>query len=318
MKENQITKLFPEAPGPSIEDFFEVLKFNAVKKLTAILLAFSFLFTPLASAFAQTTTTIPSLESNNTTTPETELITPTPEPNPLPQEQLQPTEESGQIDQQLESEEPPPEMLLDSSDPDPRIETGYKPASPVHADESSGSLLTEYPIAVPPGRNGFQPDLKLQYNSQNSKEIDSQFGAGWGINIPYIERLNKSGLNNIYNNISTTSYFSSSLSGELVASTTASTTYVSRVDNGEFLNYVFSNNVWTATDKKGNRFYFGDPEASLPVELYSTSLYNDANLKQYFRLENTSATIGNNLTNNGSTPFNPGQFANGSDFGFSR
>jgi len=62
-----------------------------------------------------------------------------------------------------------------------------------------------------------QPDLKLNYSSGNHD--DTGFGYGWSLSIPFIERYNKSGLQNLF--ATTTAAFFSSLSGELVASTTS-------------------------------------------------------------------------------------------------
>lgn len=52
------------------------------------------------------------------------------------------------------------------------------------------------------------------------------------------------------------------------------------------------------------------------VELFSTSLYSDANLLAYYRLSDTSDSKGAyTLTNNNSVAFNAGKFGNAADFG---
>lgn len=54
------------------------------------------------------------------------------------------------------------------------------------------------------------------------------------------------------------------------------------------------------------------------VELWNTSLWNDANLVGYYRLEDTTDNKpipSFNLTNNNSVAFNPALFGNGADFG---
>ncbi len=114
----------------------------------------------------------------------------------------------------------------------------------------TGALTYEYPIIVPPGRSGLQPDLKLTYNSQSGDEANI-IGYGWNISIPYIERINRKGTDKLY----TENYFNSSLSGELIS--LGGTSYGSKVDNGEFLKYEFSNNSWLVTDKQGTKYKFG-------------------------------------------------------------
>jgi len=51
------------------------------------------------------------------------------------------------------------------------------------------------------------------------------------------------------------------------------------------------------------------------AQLALTALFNDANLQEYYKLEDTSGKNGNTLTNNGTTPFNAAKFNNGADGG---
>jgi hypothetical protein len=55
--------------------------------------------------------------------------------------------------------------------------------------ESTGSLSTAYPIAIPPGR-GVTPRIELQYSSSGGA---SEYGFGWELTIPMIERVTESG-----------------------------------------------------------------------------------------------------------------------------
>jgi Salmonella virulence plasmid 65kDa B protein len=89
-------------------------------------------------------------------------------------------------------------------------------------DQQSGAFTTSIPIDAPPGRNGLQPNLSLSYNSQNTK--DSIVGYGWSLSIPYIERLNKTGSQDLYGS---NAYYSSSIDGELAFATSTYTTTVS-------------------------------------------------------------------------------------------
>lgn len=82
-------------------------------------------------------------------------------------------------------------------------------------DVSNGSFQFSAPIVVPPGRNGMQPDIKLNYSSSPDRE-GGIFGYGWSLNIPYIERLNRLGTDKLFNQNKANSYFYSSLSGELL------------------------------------------------------------------------------------------------------
>jgi hypothetical protein len=79
-------------------------------------------------------------------------------------------------------------------------------------DGASGAFTRKISLDIPPGRSGLQPDVSLQYGSQNTS--DGIVGYGWSLSIPYIERLNKTGSQNLY---ATSSYFVSSIDGELVS-----------------------------------------------------------------------------------------------------
>lgn len=123
-------------------------------------------------------------------------------------------------------------------------------AKPSLTNEFSGAFVYDYPIEIAPGRNNLQPDLRLSYNSQ-SRDLSSFFGQGWSLSIPYIEHVNKQGVEKLY----TDPTYYSSLSDELV--TLGNGIFGSKVDNGEFLNYTYTNSTWTVLDKQGTRYTFG-------------------------------------------------------------
>jgi hypothetical protein len=82
-------------------------------------------------------------------------------------------------------------------------------------DAATGAFTLSVPLDIPPGRNSLQPDLTLDYNSQRTQ--DSIVGYGWQLSIPYIQRLNKTGSQNLFSG----GYFTSSIDGELVSLATS-------------------------------------------------------------------------------------------------
>jgi RHS repeat-associated protein len=90
------------------------------------------------------------------------------------------------------------------------------PTEQSKVDGESGAFTQKIPLDIPPGRNGLQPDVSLQYNSQNT--ADSIVGYGWSLSVPYIQRLNKTGSQNLYGS---PSYFTSSIDGELATEATS-------------------------------------------------------------------------------------------------
>lgn len=141
------------------------------------------------------------------------------------------------------------ELLSKSAQIEPEAQTLGKYIAP-SVSTSNGSLNYSYPIVVPTGRNGLTPDIALTYNSSN-KSQSSIVGTGWSFNIPYIQRTNKTGTNNLY----TTDSFTSSLDGELIDQ--GNGIYTPRTENGSFLRYEYSNDTWTVTDKQGTEYQFG-------------------------------------------------------------
>ncbi len=128
------------------------------------------------------------------------------------------------------------------------------------ADQSAatGAFTYDYAITVPPGRNGMEPHLSLSYSSQDRDEA-SAFGYGWNISIPYIERYNVEGMQNLYS--TTSPHFYSSLSGEL-ATTSDSSVFLARSDDGSYLRYALAGNIWMVTDKNGVVYRFGTSTAA--------------------------------------------------------
>ena len=92
--------------------------------------------------------------------------------------------------------------------------------------------------------------------------------------------------------------------------------------NGEIDDFAVFSRVLTPTEIAG--LYAGTLPSSTTTtvipssssELYSTSLFNDQSLMHYYRLSDTTDSIGGlNLTNNGSASFDPALFGNGWDGG---
>jgi RHS repeat-associated protein len=122
---------------------------------------------------------------------------------------------------------------------------------------STGAFTYSYPLFTPPGRTNLEPHLALTYNSQD-KSLDSLYGLGWNLNIPSIQRVNKDGVENLY----VETYFTSSLSGELVPISLSDSmhgTYATKLESGDFYSYFYSSvdNSWSAISKDGTTYTFG-------------------------------------------------------------
>ena len=58
-------------------------------------------------------------------------------------------------------------------------------------DLHTGTGNFTIPIALPPGRNGFQPEVNLVYSTGNS---NGPFGLGWNLSVPGVSRKTSKGV----------------------------------------------------------------------------------------------------------------------------
>lgn len=182
--------------------------------------------------------------------------------------------------------DPQPETLLsvDAGDSTNSSTNSLNPQFYAEPDPVTGSLVYEYALTVPPGRNGMEPTIPLRYTSQPS-ENTHVLGYGWDVKIPYIERINRTGTQSMYSQ----TYFRSSIDGEIVqASTTNTAIYSAKIDTGDFNQYQYSTSTgWVMTDKKGTIYTFGTSTAG--------RMDNPSNSSQVFRwvLQEMRDTNGN-------------------------
>jgi YD repeat-containing protein len=188
-----------------------------------------------------------------------------------------------------------------------------------HTDAFTGAFTQKIPIDIPPGRNGLQPDLSLQYNSQRTD--DNIVGYGWSLSIPYIQVLNKTGSQDLYGAYGVSRYYTSSIDGELAttsAATSSTEFYGGKVDGGSSNAYRFSNNVWTMYDKNGTRYTFGaSTDAQVNASASSTQIYKwmlteikdtNNNLVRYIYTKNNSQVYPSQIVYTGNDSGDPGIF----------
>ncbi len=250
-------------------------------------LCISFLiFTPLAPAFAQeqaaggtSTVDTPVSQPSEPVSPPAETTSPPVEPLidipvEVTSEPAADTNVETQTDMPLTETETqqPEELLPDTLDTQTSAATsestsesgGGSSSEGAEASAFNGAFTYTYPITIPPGRGDMTPNLELTYSSSGGSDHDL-FGYGWSINIPYIERLYKSGGQHPFNN---NDYYSS-LSGELVR-VGSTTEYKTKVEQGHFVDYEFANDAWTATTTDGTVYTFGSTTASRQNNASST------------------------------------------------
>jgi len=244
---------------------------EAFKKVIAIISLVVLVAPSLPPAVFAQSTSPDSVSESNAATETTPSDIPTPstgdsagsfEPNSQSAEPTQatqspqPSSSQSQSDAKPETSNPQTQTLSSTPEPTPAQNEVINSQKPQRAEvlNNTGGLSYSFPIVVPPGRNNLQPELKLSYASDNAQE-NGIFGKGWSISIPYIERINRYGVDELYSS-SSSQFYSSSLDGEL-ATTIVASVYTARVENGSFNTYTFTNNQWTVRDKNGLQFTFG-------------------------------------------------------------
>ena len=178
-----------------------------------------------------------------------------------------------------------PTLAVERSGPNPG---NLAPSGAANASLFTGAFTYSYPIAVPPGRNGMQPDLKLTYNSQAG---NGWLGIGWDFSVGSIQRSTRKGIPT-YNDAQDTFVFNlSGQSQELVVVGSGSDSYgmyneyQAKVEEAFSRFRYYTDKTWRVWTKDGRLHKF-------------TGLIQHASSGQYFQwgLSRIEDTNGNVLT----------------------
>jgi RHS repeat-associated protein len=133
----------------------------------------------------------------------------------------------------------------------------------------TGAATYSYPLWVPPGPGGLQPELSLSYNSQ---VVDSAFaprtqaswvGMGWSLDTGYIERDMHGTMDDTSADDDTFTIVTNGISDMLLEGTDG---YYHTVNESFWrIAYNSSTNSWTVWDRVGNIYRFGTDAQSRAV-----------------------------------------------------
>jgi RHS repeat-associated protein len=143
----------------------------------------------------------------------------------------------------------------------------------------TGAGSFSYPIEIPQGRNGLQPNIALQYSSYNGNDW---LGVGWDLGFGSISRSRRNGLDYTANNFMVNG-------SDLVTNTTWGANFYCVKIEGAFTKYYFNtaSNTWLATAKDGTKYYYGQTAASRMAN--GTNTYS-------WQLDRVEDTNGNYMT----------------------
>jgi YD repeat-containing protein len=127
----------------------------------------------------------------------------------------------------------------------------------------TGAATYSFPIWTPPGPAGLQPKLELSYNSQtvdNAVALQTQaswVGMGWSLETGFIER-NQNGTSNTGDDT-----FSISAGGvDSMILPGSDGNYHTADETFWRIQYDTGNDTWTAWDKNGTKYIFGDTDGT--------------------------------------------------------
>jgi RHS repeat-associated protein len=136
-----------------------------------------------------------------------------------------------------------------------------------NVDSLNGTFGYQIPIVVPPARQGAQPKLQLSYGSGIG---NGWCGMGWALDIGKIERDTRNGPPAAWNGQNPSQAYDDNKSftvsmagarGRLVLTRTDE--YRLEIQTSRLLFKLDrANNRWVVTDATGNKFYFGQADAS--------------------------------------------------------
>jgi len=135
------------------------------------------------------------------------------------------------------------------------------------ADLFTGAMSYSVPITVPPGRNGMQPNLSLNYNSNLSNQTGGLIGVGWGLNVGSIERNTTFGFDP-----TSDEYILRMPTGTSELVKISANEYRAKI-NEKFLEIKKIGDYWEVTDKNGLRYYFGRTVSSRQEDPSNTIVY---------------------------------------------
>jgi YD repeat-containing protein len=122
------------------------------------------------------------------------------------------------------------------------------------AEGSTGDLGYSYDLKLPRGRNGIGANTTLIYSSSNEQN-QNVLGYGWTLPMSRISRINKNGVQTMYNE----QFFTSSSYGELISSNTG---FVAKRSDVTLASFTQIGSGWEVKDNKGLTYLYGNDSNS--------------------------------------------------------
>ncbi|MFT7538168.1 MAG: hypothetical protein ACI9F2_000311, partial [Lysobacterales bacterium] len=130
--------------------------------------------------------------------------------------------------------------------------SGRSSIESTQVDPHSGSASLNYPLILPLGRGGIQPNINISYNSQNRNGL---VGVGWSLALGSIHRSSKDGVPTFDDQLDTFTLIQAGSTQEVFYDA-AKGFYRNKIE-GAFLRIIKEGSGWQVTDKNGIKYTFG-------------------------------------------------------------
>ena len=165
---------------------------------------------------------------------------------------------------------------------------GYNSISPPSAN-NKGTANLSFPIEIPQGRNGMQPNLAITYNSGGG---NGWLGVGWNLQLPSIDVETRWGVPRYSQNLETESYL---INGEQLTPMVHRSKFSNRVNGpvgfdrrveGRFDTIIRHGDKpdeywWEVTDRSGVTYYYGKYSTDANVNPACVLTDDDGNIARW-------------------------------------
>ncbi|MEK6843719.1 MAG: FG-GAP-like repeat-containing protein, partial [Candidatus Micrarchaeota archaeon] len=155
----------------------------------------------------------------------------------------------------------------------------------------TGAFSYDYPIKAPPGINGLSPNVRISYNHQKANSFPTVMGAGWDLQLSYIEKKERMLISNPRKMDSHVRLVLEGSENELNFSSdgryhTTIETYLLIVN--QTTNQNQGGTYWIVKSKDGTKYIFGSKNSSEQVS-------NVSGLAERWYLDQIIDTSGNSI-----------------------
>ncbi|PIQ87539.1 MAG: hypothetical protein COV74_00260, partial [Candidatus Omnitrophica bacterium CG11_big_fil_rev_8_21_14_0_20_45_26] len=145
------------------------------------------------------------------------------------------------------------------------IDESQVPVQSFQTDLFSGRGQFTVPVFAPSGRRGLTPQLSLNYSSTAK---NGWMGIGWDLEVGYIQRTTSGGVPTYDDEVDRFTFLVQGAGADLVK--ISANEYHAEHDSGDFMKVNYQAGSWTALDKSGREYTFGESSQAKQTNSHGT------------------------------------------------